>query len=486
MKINLRVVVLVSYLVSLMNFGFVPVPVFAQEAACPIPHSHQQGTECVCDAFYKPSGSTCVAMTASEICPLPNSHQSGSECVCDQYFKPESGACVAMSSSEICPVPNTHREGDQCFCDTGFLSVNGSCLDKNAVCATHHATFDSSINDCSCIEGYAENDAHNDCVPVEKTAGETQVSGGGTATGGTTSGSLRDSSSGATQISGSGVGEGSLTGSSQQNALPPVAPVPPAVAPVFHLLTPPTATDTTASRVDTQTSSGNSDPAEISLLLMADPSLKFSNEPLINATLRAATPEEMLVADKQQQMIGETVLSTIGSDDLPLTANEKFNLAKSVVTAQVAEQEKKWNEQLAQAEKDGKVKDPADQSIYLSLQNQENSLLQQVQNNQDMTDVIRKQNMQIMFNDQPFAPAMWSKDKKFVDAPKRDFMKESQGDMTEAKTRSIQAIVDQTKLLAKLKDDLRKVRGEKQKLLDVPPKPNLDDELKKVKVDWYK
>lgn len=91
-----------------------------------------------------------------------------------------------------------------------------------------------------------------------------------------------------------------------------------------------------------------------------------------------------------------------------------------------------------------------------------------------------------MFDEQAFSKVMWLGDQKFQDAPKRDFMKEAQGDPTVASVYATQAAAAQYKLLAEIKDNIRKVQEEKVQYLDVRPKPNLQEELKKINVDLYK
>ncbi len=410
-----------------------------------------------CQPYYKPVNGQCVPMSPSEICPAAYSHQVGDKCVCDAgreavngqcvpivecdpYFKKVDGQCVPMTEAEICPVPNTHREGEQCICNEDTKFYKGKCMALAEFCGTFAHTRVIG-GDCECEEGYVEDPAAMACVPAPKAAEETNFE-----------------EAPATQVPTAAVS------ATEQKSEEPAAPIQPAVP--------------TGERAV--------DLLDVMIDLSGDEIVDFSMEPVLEASMKDLTETEIQSVEKQKDVI--VVLLGLGGEDteLPPTADQKVTQIKEVIVEKVAGKQKEWDEQLQSAEVLKRVKNKADESAYDDLLVREQGLLKSLEDNRIALEVMQKQSIQYMHNDQPFANTIWLGDKNYQEASKRDFMKETGGDPGEALVNVSQAISAQYELMGKIKEDLRSVRKQRLSLLDVPPKPSLEEELKKIKVDWYK
>ncbi len=417
-----------SQLSSLLTIS-APIASAQEDLICPA-NSHQVGDQCICDSYYKSVGDSCVPMSESEMCPTSNSHRVGNECVCDSYYRPEGGQCVPMSESEMCPISNTHRVGDECVCNEGYLAIGGKCTDPDAYCAAHHANYSASIQDCSCIIGYEENASKTDCIPVAAKPTATTTT---------------PPTSSTTAVTNSPQGETP----SQDLGTFSLTPI---------------------------------DPVKMILELKSESSTGINNTPILDASIKDLTPSEISIIEDQKEII-QSALFTNNTVELQPTEEEKMNLVR---TAIVLDATKKWDQERSQAEKNEKVKNESDRQIFDSLKQREASLNEMIKNNQGALEVMHKQNVQFMLNEQSFSSSLWLSDKQFQDTPKRDFMKESNGDATMAMVLATQAISSQYQLIRGIKDELRKVKEDKLKLLDIPPKPDMEKEFSKIKIDWYK
>jgi hypothetical protein len=228
------------------------------------------------------------------------------------------------------------------------------------------------------------------------------------------------------------------------------------------------------------------DQTDVMITLQDDPDVEFSVQPLIDASLTGATKTESQTVTKQQASI--TRLLSLNSEDteLPPTVEQKMDVVKEVITKQVAQDLVAWELRVQAADTAGSIKDEKDRDKFEQLQSQEESKMQQIRDNQDALEVMQKQSIVYMNNDQPFASTLWQNDEQYQNMSKRDFMGETHGDPGEALVNVSQAISAQYELLNGLKDDLRAIKEEKKGMLDIPPQPDLQKELEKVKVDWYK
>ncbi|MBN1494809.1 hypothetical protein JW911_03695 [Candidatus Peregrinibacteria bacterium] len=421
--------------------SFVPEPMTAayfpfayaqsEEDPCPVAHSHQEGDLCVCDTFYKAEGGQCVPMSPSEICPIPHSHQDGSNCVCDQYYKPEGGQCVPMTELEMCGQEHAHRVGDKCVCDEGYAGANGQCVNAAAYCASHNATFDTSINDCRCNEGYVENADGTDCIPVTK---EEQKS-------------------------------------EETTALQ------------VETTQPETETSTAATAVIEKPESAPSlstDPVQILLDLNNDSKTKFTIDPITSNL----TPDEKSYAELQITAINDFKSRDEGEIQLDATSEEKLNMIRSAIVGDVFKDTQKWQVEVETAEKESRFKSESDKELYKSLMYSIEAQEELYKANVEALNVMHKQNITYILDESPASKVMWAGDKKFENAPKRDFLKEAQGDPTMASVYATEAAAAQYKLLGEIKDEIRRLRQQKAQYLDVRPKPDLKTELQKL--DLYK
>ena len=177
------------------------------------------------------------------------------------------------------------------------------------------------------------------------------------------------------------------------------------------------------------------------------------------------------------------MISTGDTVELLPTEEEKMNLVRNAVVLEAA---KKWNQAVEEAEKTEKLKDENARKEFIVLKQEEVSLTEQIKSNQEAIGVMHKQNIQIIFSQDQAAAALFASDTEFQDFPKRDFMKESNGDHTEAMVRATDAIARQYEFIRNIKKELKRVREEKRELLDIPPQPDVDQELSKLKINWYK
>ena len=431
-----------------------------------------------------------AATTRAEVAScdeIPNSHQDGSNCVCDAYFKAVSGSCVPLPDSEACPMANTHREGDQCYCNEGLKFYAGKCMGPETFCALHHATFSAAINDCKCNKGYVENDAAQDCTPIVE---------------GSDSSASSDSSTSQDQPVAPPSEPSTDFPDLKKPSTAKEEPVPPPSEPSTNFPdlkkpstslennpqpdAPPPAPATPPSNTVME-NPGGSDPAQVLVNLLEDPSKKVSNTPFVDAGLKGLSPEDLSMIQSQKDSIQQ-----MSSDDSEVqfsaTEDQKLNALKGVIMSEEAAAQKKYDEAVKKAEQDKILNNPSDKSTYDDLQRQKEALAKQIQNIQDANNVVYKQSIQIILNEQAGSNAMYYGDKKFNDAPKHDYMKESQGDPGMALLFANQSILGNKNLVNKVKDDIRKLNDQQRSLLKLPEKPvsDIEGKMKSLNPNWYK
>lgn len=158
---SLRYAIVIALVLAVV--AATPPSVRAQDDACPLAHSHQEGDMCICDDGYGAVAGACIPM--EQVCAkTANSHPVGRECFCDDGFVPKGGVCAPLSDEEMCPLANSHVEGDQCICDDGYSPNNGACVSTASFCARFNAYFSAATNECECNEGYVEVPTEEHCV----------------------------------------------------------------------------------------------------------------------------------------------------------------------------------------------------------------------------------------------------------------------------------------------------------------------------------
>lgn len=423
--------------------------IFAQ-VTCPS-HSHQSGDQCFCDDYYKPEGGQCVAMTDLEICGEEHAHREGDQCWCDEGYGRLEGVGDCVPESSGCPA-NSHWTGTECLCDEGYGNIDGKCTSKSSYCASYHAHYVAAIDGCECDEGYVENEAGDDCVVVP--ANVNLNTNQGTTTNKNTN---KNANLSTTNLN------------KETNANTNVAVLPPANA-----------------NAEPEETLVTTDLTDIMVTLIDNPKIDFSVQPGIDITLIDAPKTE-------KQRVKEQIESTISllslnkeSVELKPTEEQEWNLIKEIVTEKVDKELIVREREIDAAEAAGNVKDRKDKERFEDLKKQKTSLLKQIKDNEDALEVMQKQYIQLVNADQVWAANMYNMDKKFNTDSKRNFLGETNGDPHEAAVNCQIAIAAQMKLIAKLKDDLRAVEEEMISLLDVSPEPDVDQEMEKIKVEWYK
>ena len=218
------------------------------------------------------------------------------------------------------------------------------------------------------------------------------------------------------------------------------------------------------------------------LELQSTSPIEINNTPILDASLKSLTPTEISFVEDQKEVI-QSMISTGDTVELLPTEEEKMNLVRNAVVLEAA---KKWNQAVKETEKTEKLKDENARKEFIVLKQEEASLVEQITSNQTALTVMHKQNIQIIFSQDQAAAALFANDTAFENFPKRDFLKESNGDHTEAMVRATDAIARQYEFIRNIKKELKRVREEKRELLDIPPQPDVDQELSKLKINWYK
>lgn len=463
----------------------------AESEICPFAGTHRVGDKCLCDAGYKFENNACVQMTEAEICPIAHSSLSSvdGKCHCDYSYKAENDICVPMTEADICPMPHTHLVGDnKCFCDDGYQIKGDACVPiptpEKSCSSTPNSHRDGDY--CVCDTGYTTKNGA--CVPVStfEACGTENAhivgdkclcdKGYGMINGKCVSKSSYCTSHNAhynASIDDCDCNEGYIENEAGNDcSLIPVKSTPPVEPPP---------TNVTTEQEDTP----SPDLIDVMITLKDDPNAKFSVQPLIDASLKNATKAEIQTVTKQKESIESYSEAESTEVELSLTTGQKMDLAKEIIKENVEKDLNKWQIKVDIAEETGNVKDKKDKEKFEQLKKQEESLMQQIKDNEDALDVMHRQNLALMKSTKDYAPGLLL-DAKQQNMSKRDFMADAHGDQGEALIYASQAISAQYELLGKLEDKLRTIKDQKRNLLDIPPKPDLEKELAKININWYR
>ena len=207
---------------------------------------------------------------------------------------------------------------------------------------------------------------------------------------------------------------------------------------------------------------------------------------IVNPITSDLKPDDKTMVLQEMNVIQDFNSQDTSEVKISMSTSQKIDQAKGIIEGIVNQDTRKWESEVKDAAKQGNLRNEDDRANFDGLKAEEKSYEKLYEQNVEALNIIHKQNLQLMNAEQAWSSVMWNNDKKFQEMPKRDFLKEAQGDPHLASLYATQAASAQYKLLDDIKNNIRKVQEQKIQYLNVRPKPNLEEELKKVNFDLYK